>query len=213
MTTSLAKRHVPTDPAILYFGTPVVLLSTRNRDGTANLAPVSSVCWLDRKAMLGVSRASQSWTNMRREREVVLAVPSADQVQAVDRLALVTGRTPVPEYKSARGYRHAADKFSRAGLTPVPSDLVGAPRVDECPVAMECTVDHMQDDPHRLPIVEVTVQRVHAHPDILVAGNPNRVDPDMWRPLITSFQQFYGLQPRPLHPSALATIDEELYRD
>ncbi|MGI8308307.1 hypothetical protein [Saccharopolyspora hattusasensis] len=29
-------------PSILYFGTPVVLLSTENSDGTANLAPMSS---------------------------------------------------------------------------------------------------------------------------------------------------------------------------
>lgn len=163
--------------------------------------------------MLGVSRASQSWINMQRERQVVLAMPSADQVRAVDALALRTGRAPVPEYKSARGYRHTADKFAVAGLTPVPSDLVAAPRVSECPVAMECTVDHMQDDPQRLPIVEVSVERVHAHPDILVEGNPNRVDPDRWRPLIMSFQQFYGLQPHPLQPSTLATIDEEHYRD
>lgn len=163
--------------------------------------------------MLGVSRASQSWINMQRERQVVLAVPSADQVRAVDDLALTTGRTPVPEYKSARGYRHASDKFTLAGLTPVPSDLVDAPRAGECPVAMECTVDHMQDDPRRIPIVEVSVERVHAHPDILVDGNPNRVDPDRWRPLITNFQQFYGLQSGPLLPSTLATIDEERYRD
>jgi hypothetical protein len=31
--------------------------------------------------------------------------------------------------------------------------------------------------------------------------------------VITSFQQFYGLQPHTLHASTLATIDEEHYRD
>ncbi|WP_198948810.1 hypothetical protein [Rubrivirga sp. SAORIC476] len=30
------------DPTILYLGTPVVLVSTRNADGSANLAPISS---------------------------------------------------------------------------------------------------------------------------------------------------------------------------
>jgi flavin reductase (DIM6/NTAB) family NADH-FMN oxidoreductase RutF len=163
--------------------------------------------------MLGVSRASQSWVNMQRERQVVLALPSAELAPAVNRLALVTGRNPVPEYKSACGYRYVSDKFARAGLTPVPSDLVRPPRVDECPVAMECTVDFMENDLPRLPIVEVSVERVHTHPDILVEGRPNRIDPDQWRPLIMSFQQFYGLQPDKLHTSTLASIDEEHYRD
>jgi len=34
--------HRTVDPAILYFGTPVVLVSTENEDGSANLAPMSS---------------------------------------------------------------------------------------------------------------------------------------------------------------------------
>ncbi|WP_277602060.1 hypothetical protein [Nocardioides turkmenicus] len=36
-------------------------------------------------------------------------------------------------------------------------------------------------------------------------------DPDRWRPLVMSFQQFYGFGER-VHPSRLASIDEELYR-
>jgi hypothetical protein len=56
------------------------------------------------------------------------------------------------------------------------------------------------------------VRRVHASPDILMADHPNRIDPDRWRPLIMSFQHFYGLADGRLVPSRLATVDEELYR-
>lgn len=38
--------HRVTEPNILYFGTPVVLVSTLNPNGTANLAPISSAFWL-----------------------------------------------------------------------------------------------------------------------------------------------------------------------
>jgi flavin reductase (DIM6/NTAB) family NADH-FMN oxidoreductase RutF len=31
-----SNRHQITEPAILYFGTPVILLSTTNEDGTAD---------------------------------------------------------------------------------------------------------------------------------------------------------------------------------
>lgn len=45
--------HVASEPAILYFGTPVVVISSVNEDGSANLAPMSSAfsgsagaaCW------------------------------------------------------------------------------------------------------------------------------------------------------------------------
>lgn len=46
---------------------------------------------------------------------------------------------------------------------------------------------------------------------ILMAGHADRIDPDKWRPLIMSFQQFYGLGPK-LHPSTLGEIPEALYR-
>ena len=42
-------------------------------------------------------------------------------------------------------------------------------------------------------------------------GHPNRVDPNKWRPLIFSFQQFYGLASQ-VHPSRLGEIPEGLYR-
>ncbi len=82
----------------------------------------------------------------------------------------------------------------------------------DCPVVLECTVDHMDPGHARIPAVEVTVRRVHASPDIVMAGRPNRIDPDRWRPLIMSFQHFYGLADGRLVPSRLASVDEELYR-
>jgi flavin reductase (DIM6/NTAB) family NADH-FMN oxidoreductase RutF len=94
----------------------------------------------------------------------------------------------------------------------VPADLIAPPLVADCPVVMECTVDAMQEGDERLPAVEVTVRRVHASPDILVPGRPNRIDPDRWRPLIMSFQHFYGLAGGRLRLSRLASVDEELYR-
>lgn len=209
---TLERTHVVTDPAILYFGTPVVLLSTVNPDGSPNLAPISSVYWLGHRAMLGINRNSQTWANLARTGEVAVALPSEDQVDAVNRLALTTGRDPVSERQQRRGYRHVADKFGVSGLTPVPADLIAPPLVGQCPVVMECTVDAMAEAADRIPAVEVTVRRVHAWPEVLVAGRANRIDPDRWRPLIMSFQHFYGLAGGRLAPSRLATVDEELYR-
>jgi hypothetical protein len=51
---------------------------------------------------------------------------------------------------------------------------------------------------------------VHLEESILMDGSTKRVDPDKWRPLIMSFQKFYGLGSQ-VHSSKLATIPEILY--
>lgn len=210
-TTVRPADHVRVDPAILYFGTPVVLLSTENPDGTTNIAPISSVFWLGHRAMLGVDPSGQSSANMARTGEVVLCLPSVEQAGAVDALALTTGTEEVPESKQRRGYRFVRDKVGISGLTPVPSELVAPPRFAELPVAMEARVDRMTADAGCIPSVEVEILRVHAHPSLLVDGSDDHIDPDRWRPLIMSFQRFYGLTAE-VHPSWLASVPEHLYR-
>ncbi|MBC2864855.1 flavin reductase family protein [Streptomyces mexicanus] len=218
MTTTAVPAHSRIEPGILYFGTPVVLLSTLNEDGTPNLAPMSSAFWLGWRAVLGLGARSQTSQNMLRTRECVLNLPSDALAPAVDRLALTTGTDPVPPRKAERGYRYEPDKFGRAGLTPVPSETVAPPRAAECPVAMEAVVEAVHsladdDDTQRGSVLtfEVRVRRVHVHDEIRQAGTEDHIDPDAWRPLIMSFQKLYGLGPQ-VHPSTLARIPEHLYR-
>lgn len=51
-------------PKMLYFGTPVVLVSSLNSDGSANIAPISSAWWVGHTAMLGLSVNSQTVRNL-----------------------------------------------------------------------------------------------------------------------------------------------------
>lgn len=210
---------VQIDPAILYFGTPVVLIGSTNDDGSYNLAPMSSAWWVGWRCMLGLARNSMTTENMIRTGECVLNLPSADLVAAVDRLARTTGSDPVPPGKLYRGYRHAKDKFGLSELTALAGETVSAPRAAECPVQMEAKVAHVhemaQDDSvwrGNLVAIEVRITRVHAHPDIIMDGTSNRIDPDKWRPLILSFQEFYGLTPQRLQRSELGQIPEAIYR-
>lgn len=209
---------VPIDPAILYFGTPVVLISTLNEDGTVNLAPMSSAWWLGWGCMLGMTSGSKTVENLRRTRQCVLNLPSADQVAAVDRLAMTTGSNPVPAYKVAMGFRFEPDKIGRAGMTPMESELVAPPRMAECPVQMEAefNAEHpfgLGNPRIRTDIsaLEVKIVRVHAHPGIRMADNPDRIDPDKWKPLIMSFRQFYSLGGQ-LQTSRLAEFPEYMFK-
>jgi flavin reductase (DIM6/NTAB) family NADH-FMN oxidoreductase RutF len=210
--------HQVMEPAILYFGTPVVLVSTVNEDGSHNLAPMSSAWWLGWRCMLGFGARSKTPQNLIRTGECVLNLPSADLVASVNRLAKLTGSDPVPEHKQRMGYRHERDKFGVAGFTPIASDTVAARRALECPVQLEAKLEAKhaiaEDDPTargKLISLEVRITRVHVDESIAMAGHPNRIDPDLWRPLIMSFQHFYGLGSR-LHPSTLAEIPESAYR-
>ncbi len=210
--------HRSSEPAILYFGTPVVLISTVNEDGSYNLAPMSSVFWLGWRGVLGLAAPSLTTQNLLRTGQGVLNLPSVDLVGAVNRLACTTGSDPIPAGKVQKGYRTVRDKFGLAGLTPVLAETVAPPRVLECPVQLEVVVEAVhgiaEEDEAvrgRLVNIEVRIQRVHLEESILLDGYPNRVDPDKWRPLIMSFQHFYGLGQQ-VHDSTLAQIPEALYR-
>jgi len=202
--------HVITDPPILYFGTPVVLISTLNPDGSPNLAPMSSAWWLGHRCLLGLAGSSKTTENLRRTGECVLNLPSEDEAEHVDRIARTTGSDPIPASKRRRGYVHVADKFAEAGLTAVPSDLVGPPRAAECPVQMEARLVEAHPFSGFAFALEVNVERVHVCEQLLAA--PDRIDPDAWRPLIMSFQQFYGLADGRVRHSRLGEIPEALYR-
>ncbi|KFY33983.1 hypothetical protein V494_07164 [Pseudogymnoascus sp. VKM F-4513 (FW-928)] len=221
-----SPTHQPISPAILYWGTPVVIISSQNPDNTTNIAPMSSAWWLGNHCMLGLAANSQTTVNLRRTKQCVLNLASDDMERFVNGLARTTGSeglATAPEdaryaFKRANGYQYVHDKFGHSGLTQVASDIVEPARVVECPVQMEAelvVVHEMMGDTEKkgnLLALEVKIVKTHVHEGIRMEGFENRIDPDKWRPMIMSFQQLYGLAPRNLAESVLAKIPEEAYR-
>ncbi|HEY4910685.1 MAG TPA: flavin reductase family protein, partial [Methylomirabilota bacterium] len=201
--------HKTIEPTILYFGTPVALISTLNPDGSPNLAPMSSAWWLGWSCMLGLGRMGQTSDNLIRTRQCVINLPAEDLVTHVDRLALTTGKDPVPETKLQWGYRHEADKFGIAGFTAVESEAVAPPRVLECPVQMEGIVHDVHPFGKNVTanVFEVHIVKLHVDEKLLAGDGPRpHIDPARWRPLIMSFCRFFGLSGE-VHPSRLAESD------
>lgn len=201
--------HTTIEPTILYFGTPVALISTLNPDGTPNIAPMSSVWWLGWSAMLGLGSMGQTSANLLRTRECVINLPSDEQVSHVDRLALTTGRNPVPDKKVSWGYRYEPDKFGTADLTPQPSLVVRPPRIAECPVQMEGVIHDVRPFGKNVSAnaFEVHIVKLHVEESLLEDGGPRpHIDAERWRPLIMSFTRFFGLSGE-IHPSRLAESD------
>ncbi|KAB5580302.1 hypothetical protein GE09DRAFT_432217 [Coniochaeta sp. 2T2.1] len=214
-----ASSHSVISPAILYVGTPVVVVSSENEDGTFNLAPMSSAWWIGHSCMLGLDASSKTTLNMLRTRQCVLNLPDDSQAGPVNALALTTGSNPVSASKQDRNYVHVYDKWTHAGLTSQPSDFVRPSRIAQFPLQMECEVVDVnplrKDLPDRMGLalaIEVRVLRVHIANHLRMPGHANRVDPDRWRPLIMAFQEFYGLRDGKVAESVLGRTPEEKYR-
>jgi flavin reductase (DIM6/NTAB) family NADH-FMN oxidoreductase RutF len=188
-----------------YYGTPVVLVSSTNPDGTTNLAPISSAWWLGQHAMLGLGASSRTTQNLLRTGEAVLNLAPAELVDHVDRLALLTGSPELSQRKRETGYRYEPRKFDVAGLTPQPSELVTPARVAECPIQLECRMSGqypIADESASAHAIHVRIVRAHVAEAVLLPES-DHVDPQAWDPLIMKFCDFFG-DGRPLMPSRLA---------
>lgn len=195
--------HKAMDLKVLYFGTPVVLITSLNPDGTPNIAPMSSAWWLGQTAMLGLGLASQTAQNLLRSKECVLNLAPSTLVDAVDRLAMTTGARVVPQYKADMGYRHEPDKFGTAHLSPLPSQVVKAPRIAQCPIQLECEViDSHPFGGMNAVAIQAAVRKAHIEENLVIPGT-HYVDPIGWDPLIMKFCEFFGGGEN-VYPSRLA---------
>ena len=185
------------EPKILYFGTPVALISSLNENGRTNLAPMSSFWALGWTIMLGLLDETKTAENLERHPECVVNLPAPELWQEVEKLAPLTGKNPVPQIK-AQQFRFEADKFAAAGLTPLASELVQPARARECPVHLEARVTRLHKmSGDRLQQVgggvaaEVEVLRVHVANDLILGDN--YIDPQKWSPLLYNFRHYFRL--------------------
>ncbi len=189
--TAVGTGHVAIRPSILYVGTPVMLIASQNPDGTTNLAAASSYWALGQMLVIGLEDGGQTIDNVLAVPELTVNFPQPELWEAVEAIGDTTGMSPVPLAKTPR-YRHVADKFAAAGLTPQASEAVNPPRVAECALQLEAVIRRVTPGLGEYNLVEAEVTRVHAAPEIVVPGTEH-IDPRAWRPMIYSFRHYFGL--------------------
>ncbi|MEE2732121.1 MAG: flavin reductase family protein [Pseudomonadota bacterium] len=206
--------HKSIELPILYFGTPVVLISTTNDDGSTNIAPSSSIWWLAQSCMVGLDGSSKTTENLKKRKECVLNLASAENVSQVDGIANTTGMKSVPLHKRRLGYRYLKDKAGEVQFNLQESEAVKANRIKECKVQLEATVEkiHRFSEQSILPVYafELNVVRTHVCESLLMGENHQYVDPDKWHPLIMNFRKFYTTNDY-IHPSKLSEASAEKY--
>ncbi|WP_408009900.1 flavin reductase family protein [Pseudalkalibacillus sp. A8] len=180
-------------PKILYYGTPVILLTTLNEDETVNISPMSSSWALGDIIVLGIGVGGKAYENLIRHAECVINIPDPSLWENVERLAPFTGKDPVPESKKLIGFTYKKEKFEVSNLTPTQSESVKPTRILECPIQIEAKVLNIRVPDYQpgIAIVETQSVHVHAHKNIIKQGN--HIDPEKWSPLIYNFRHYFGL--------------------
>jgi len=157
---------------------PIAFVSTIGPEGIFNLAPFSFftavcpkppvICFCNSIRTRDGSK-KDTLRNVEATREFVLNVVSED---FAERMVLCSGDYP-PE----------VDEFQVSGLTPIASDLVKPPRVQESRVQMECRllqVVTVSTEPGGGSLVMGEVLRFHVADSVMDKG---AVDPDKLRPI------------------------------
>lgn len=126
---------------------PVVLVTTRDRD-KSNIMTVSWTMVLDFTSRFAIATGAwnHSYAALRKTRECVLAIPTADMLDRVVGIGTCTGAD--------------TDKFAKFKLTALPGKIVAAPLIAECLANIECKVVDIVNK-HSI----VVLQGVAAHID------------------------------------------------
>ena len=176
-------------PTMFYYGFPVVLLTTTDKDGNADVTPISSTFTLGVNAVIALVKLNKAYHNVMEVPEVVFNLPTAAMWEKVEAIAPYTAQNPVPPQKMGK-YTYTDDKFSIGGFTQLPSEKVRPPRIAECPIQAEAKVKNVNDRDAYV-LVELEFVQVHAEDHLVIEGN--KINPLEWEPLIYNFKHYYGL--------------------
>lgn len=157
---------------------PIAVVSTKNLDGTNNLAPFSFFTAVSSKPMIlafcplirtATGMKKDTVINIEREKEFVINVCS----EAIsDLVNLASAELP-----------YGQDEFIHTGLTPIPSELIKAMRVKESPIQFECKLRDIisyGDAPGAGTLITGEVVRAHVSQDIFDNG---RILTQKWNPI------------------------------
>lgn len=138
---------------------PVAWVATVSPDGARNLAPFSFF------NVFGVTPPIVVFSPLGSEAKHTL-----ENVTLTGEFTLNSVTEDVLEMMNATATSARLDEFDVAGLTPLPADVVAAPRVAEAKASMEALVRQIipiGDGPMRANLVVGEIVRIHVHDDLL----------------------------------------------
>ena len=111
--------------------TPVWVIGSYDKDSKPNVmtaAWVGICCSKPPSVAISLRKATYTYSNIVERKAFTVNIPSEKYVREADYFGIASGKD--------------VDKFLATGLTPVKSELVDAPYVQEFPLVLECKVTH-----------------------------------------------------------------------
>ena len=115
----------------LAFPTPVWVVGTYDNEGKPNVMTIAwggICCSKPQSVNISLRKTTYSYNNIIEKKAFTINIPSENYAKEADYFGIATGSK--------------TDKFADTGLTPVKSDLVDAPYVEEFPLILECKMTH-----------------------------------------------------------------------
>jgi flavin reductase (DIM6/NTAB) family NADH-FMN oxidoreductase RutF len=118
-------------PRSIVYPTPVFVVGTYDQSGNPNVmtAAWGGICCSSPPCVaVSLRKATYTYGNIVEKQAFTISIPPETYVKEADYFGIVSGRTE--------------NKFVRSGLTPVRSQVVDAPYVQEFPFVLECKLLH-----------------------------------------------------------------------
>lgn len=165
----------------ILYPTPVLIVGTYDAAGKPNIMTVAwggICCSAPPCVSISVREATYTYGNLMGQKAFTISIPSDKYVKQADFIGIASGKD--------------TDKFLAAGLTPVKSELVNAPYVDEFPLILECNVIHTYKiGLHTQFIGEIL--DIKADAEVIGEKGPEieKIKPFLWSPDYS--RGYYGL--------------------
>jgi len=164
----------------IVYPTPVFIVGTYDKEGKPNAMNVAwggISCSVPPCVSISIREATYTYGNIKENKAFTINIPSEDYIKEADYFGIFSGKNE--------------DKFNATGLTPVKSEKVNAPYIEEFPLILECK------------LVNTTELCLHTHftgeildikvdENFLKNGNPDieKIKPLLYDP---SFREYYGI--------------------
>jgi len=129
----------------IVFPTPVFIVGSYDKAGKPNMMAVAwgGICCSNPPCVsIALREATYTYGNIMARKAFTVSIPSERFIREADHAGLASGRNE--------------DKFAATKLTPIKSDLVDAPYVEEFSLVLECSLkEHVKVGLHTLFIGEI----------------------------------------------------------
>ena len=157
------RRDLGVKPVL--YPQPVLMIATYNEDGTPNMMNAAWGGMYDNDKVCISMIEHRTTANMQARGAFTVSAAVAEHTAGEDYVGIVSGNE-VP------------DKVSRAGFHVTKSAHVDAPLIDELPVALECTLDRINEDGCVIGTI------VNASVDEAVLDAEGRLDLNVFHPIV-----------------------------